>query len=256
MRIASWNLNSLRSRMTHLQTWAETADVDVIAVQETKVQDHDFPAAEIAALGYHCVFKGQKSYNGVALFAKEEPNLFASAIPGLDDHQARVLAADVGDMSVVNLYVPNGSEVGSEKYEYKLRWLDALISWLEQLLSERRNLVVVGDFNIAPEDRDVHDADAWRGRILCSDPERERLNALMTLGFVDCFRAENSATDEFSWWDYRGGNFRRNLGLRIDLVLAARDLAPALRQCWIDREPRSWDKPSDHAPVIADFAVN
>ena len=159
-------------------------------------------------------------------------------------------------MSVVNLYVPNGSEVGSEKYEYKLRWLDALISWLEQLLSERRNLVVVGDFNIAPEDRDVHDADAWRGRILCSDPERERLNALMTLGFVDCFRAENSGTDEFSWWDYRGGNFRRNLGLRIDLVLAARDLAPALRQCWIDRAPRSWDKPSDHAPVVADFAVS
>ena len=159
-------------------------------------------------------------------------------------------------MSVVNLYVPNGSEVGSEKYEYKLRWLDALISWLEQLLSERRNLVVVGDFNIAPEDRDVHDADAWRGRILCSDPERERLNALMTLGFVDCFRAENSGTDEFSWWDYRGGAFHRGHGLRIDHVYVSPAVRARAVRAQHDRDYRKKKDgftASDHAPVIVDL---
>ena len=256
MRIASWNVNSLRARMLHLQTWVESAAPDVVALQETKVQDHDFPAAELHALGYQCAFSGQKSYNGVAVMARAAPAVFASGIPKLDDYQARVLGVTVGDLRIVNLYVPNGSEVGSEKYEYKLRWLDALIEWLEALLEDNQPLLVVGDFNIAPTDDDVHDADAWRGRILCSEPERERLGKLHAVGLQDCFRDFNSADDEFSWWDYRAGSFRRNQGLRIDLILANAAGRERLSGCWIDREPRSWDKPSDHAPVIAEMDVS
>ncbi|MGR8920063.1 MAG: exodeoxyribonuclease III [Gammaproteobacteria bacterium] len=249
--VASWNVNSLRARLDHLGRWLGGRDVDLLAVQETKVQDHDFPAAEIARLGYRALFAGQKSYTGVAVLARGEPRLVADGLPGFDDPQRRVLAVDVDGLRLVNLYVPNGSAVGSDKYDYKLRWLDALAEWAAQLLEEAPETLIVGDFNIAPADADVHDPAAWEGRILCSEPERERLERLFALGYVDVFRQFEQAPATFSWWDYRGGGFRRNQGLRIDLILAAPALAGAVRACEVDAEPRGWEKPSDHAPVVA-----
>lgn len=251
LAIATWNVNSIRARLAHLTTWLGEAAPDVVAIQETKVQDADFPKDELAALGYHVLFSGQKSYNGVALLSKQPATLVATDIPGFDDPQRRVLAARVSDCLVVDLYVPNGSEVGSEKYAYKLAWLDALTAWVATLVASEPRLVLLGDFNIAPEDRDVHDPEAWRGKILCSDAERARLQGLTGLGLVDVFRSFEQAPQSFSWWDYRGGGFRRNEGLRIDLILASGALGAACAGCAIDLAPRRWEKPSDHAPVIA-----
>lgn len=252
-RIATWNVNSIRARLAHLSTWLGEAAPDVLAIQETKVQDPDFPAAELAALGYHVLFSGQKTYNGVAVLSKEPATLVATDIPGLDDPQRRVLAARVGDLLLVDLYVPNGSEVGSEKYAYKLAWLDALAAWVETLLASERRVMLLGDFNIAPDDRDVHDPEAWRGKILCSDEERARLKRLVDLGLTDVFRRFEQAPQSFSWWDYRGGGFRRNEGLRIDLILASAELAARCAGCTVDLAPRRWEKPSDHAPVVAEL---
>ena len=249
--IATWNVNSIRARLAHLSTWLGEAAPDVVAIQETKVQDADFPKDELAALGYHVLFSGQKSYNGVALLSKRPATLVATDIPGFDDPQRRVLAARVDDCLVVDLYVPNGSEVGSEKYTYKLAWLDALTAWVATLMASEPRIVLLGDFNIAPDDRDVHDPEAWRGKILCSEAERERLRALTALGLVDVFRSFEQAPQSFSWWDYRGGGFRRNEGLRIDLILASAALGTDCAGCAIDLAPRRWEKPSDHAPVIA-----
>lgn len=249
--IATWNVNSIRARLAHLTTWLGEAAPDVLAIQETKVQDADFPQDELTALGYHVLFSGQKSYNGVALLSKQPATLVATDIPGFDDPQRRVLAARVGDCLVVDLYVPNGSEVGSEKYAYKLAWMDALTAWVATLMASEPRLVLLGDFNIAPEDRDVHDPEAWRGKILCSDAERARLQGLTGLGLVDVFRSFEQAPQSFSWWDYRGGGFRRNEGLRIDLILASGALGAACAGCAIDLAPRRWEKPSDHAPVVA-----
>lgn len=249
--IATWNVNSIRARLEHLTTWLKEAAPDVVGIQETKVQDPDFPRAELEALGYHILYSGQKSYNGVALLSKEPATLLATALPGFDDPQRRVLAARVAGMTLLNLYVPNGSEVGSEKYSYKLAWLDALGDWVASLVANGEPLMLVGDFNIAPDDRDVHDPDAWRGKILCSDDERERLQRLMALGLADVFRQFEQAPGSFSWWDYRGGGFRRNEGLRIDLILASASLAARCEACAVDLAPRRWEKPSDHAPVVA-----
>lgn len=253
--VASWNVNSIRARLAHLLEWLALCAPDVLGVQETKVQDHEFPLAELAALGYHCVYSGQKSYNGVAVLARRPVTPFATAIPGFADDQKRVLAVECGDLVLVNLYVPNGFAVGSDKYAYKLAWLDALADWLATLLQRHANLVVVGDFNIAPEDRDVHDPEAWRGKILCSDAERARLARLTALGLVDVFRHFEQPPASFSWWDYRAAGFRRNLGLRIDLILASANLCARSETCTIDVTPRRWDKPSDHAPVIARFGL-
>jgi exodeoxyribonuclease-3 len=248
---ATWNVNSIRARFAHLSSWLTEAAPDVVGIQETKVQDPDFPLEQLQALGYHTLFSGQKSYNGVALLSREPATLIATDLPGFDDPQRRVLAAKVAGITFVNLYVPNGSEVGSDKYAYKLAWLDALGDWVAQLAAGGEPLMVVGDFNIAPDDRDVHDPEAWRGKILCSEPERARLQRLLGLGLSDVFRQFEQAPGSFSWWDYRGGGFRRNEGLRIDLILANAALAARCEACTIDLTPRRWDKPSDHAPVVA-----
>ncbi len=252
--VATWNVNSIRARIEHLTRWLSQTSPDVVGIQETKVQDPDFPYAELAALGYHVLFSGQKSYNGVAVLSKQPATLLASALPGFDDPQRRVLAAKVAGITLVNLYVPNGSAVGAEKYSYKLAWLDALGDWVANLVASGEPLMLVGDFNIAPDDRDVHDPAAWRGKILCSDDERQRLQRLIDLGLCDVFRRFEQPAQAFSWWDYRAGGFRRNEGLRIDLILASATLAARCEACDIDVEPRRWEKPSDHAPVVARLA--
>lgn len=249
--VASWNVNSIRARSAHLTEWLALAAPDVLGLQETKVQDHEFPQDELRALGYHCVFSGQKSYNGVAVLSREPVEVIATAIPGFADEQRRVLAVACAGFVFLNLYVPNGSSVGSDKYAYKLAWLTALNEWVAELLATHGDLVIVGDFNIAPDDRDVHDPDAWRGQILCSDAEREQLARLCGQGLTDVFRRFDQPPASFSWWDYRAGGFRRNLGLRIDLILATARLAATAASCDIDLTPRRWDKPSDHAPVLA-----
>lgn len=249
--VATWNVNSIRARGAHLERWLAESAVDVVALQETKVQDEAFPHTELAALGYSSVAVGQKSYNGVAILSRRPVEVLARALPGFDDPQARVLAAAIDDFVLLNLYVPNGSAVGSDKYAYKLAWLDALTAWIETLLAAHPALLVVGDFNIAPADADVHDPAAWHEQILCSTPERARLEGLLALGLFDAFRAFDQPPASYSWWDYRQAAFRRNLGLRIDLILASSALGKRIEACHIDRSPRSWDKPSDHAPVVA-----
>ena len=248
--IATWNVNSIRARLEHLANWLTQTSPDVVGIQETKVQDADFPHAELAALGYHVLFSGQKSYNGVAVLSKQPATLLASTLPGFDDPQRRVLAAKVAGITLVNLYVPNGSAVGSEKYSYKLAWLDALGDWVAKLVASGEPLMLIGDFNIAPDDRDVHDPEAWRGKILCSEDERQRLQRLIHLGLCDVFRRFEQPAQAFSWWDYRAGGFRRNEGLRIDLILASAALAERCEACDIEVGPRRWEKPSDHAPVV------
>ncbi len=255
MRIATWNVNSLRVRLPQLLTWLQENKPDIMALQETKLPDEAFPGAEIEAVGYHFLRSGQKTYNGVAILAREPLQAPVSAIPGFEDPQRRVLAASMGAVRIVDLYVPNGQAVGSEKYQYKLRWLDALKAWLSAELAAHPRLIALGDFNIAPEDRDVHDPAAWVGAVHVSEPERAALGALLRLGMVDVFRQFEQPPQTFSWWDYRAGSFRRNAGLRIDLILASRALAARCTRCDVDRTPRSAERASDHAPVVASFDI-
>lgn len=254
MKIATWNVNSLRVRLPHVLQWLAAAQPDILAVQETKTVDAQFPVEELAAAGYSAVFAGQKTYNGVAILSKTPATDVVTDIPNFDDPQRRILAATVDGVRVVNLYVVNGAEVGSDKYAYKLDWLANVTAWLQQQAAAYPQLVVLGDFNIAPEDRDVHDPAAWAGQVLCSDAERAALQSIQSLGLQDTFRLFTQADKSFSWWDYRAGGFRRNHGLRIDLILASQALAERCQACVIDREPRTWEKPSDHTPVIAEFA--
>lgn len=253
MKIASWNVNSLKVRLPQVLAWLESAGPDLLGLQETKLKDENFPAAALEAAGYRVAFAGQATYNGVAVLAREPLQEAVTDLPGLEDPQRRVLAATAGGLRLVNLYVPNGSEVGSEKYRYKLDWLARLREFLAAELERHPRLAVVGDFNIAPEDRDVHDPQAWREQILCSTPERDALRALLELGFTDSFRRFEQPEGIFSWWDYRMNNFRRNRGLRIDLILTSPALTEALTASTVDREPRSWERPSDHAPVVAEL---
>jgi exodeoxyribonuclease-3 len=255
LRIATWNVNSLRVRLPQVLSWLERVPVDVLAMQETKLIDADFPREEFATRGYQVLYSGQKTYNGVALLSRWPLTAVLTDIPGFEDPARRVLAASTGQLRVVNLYVPNGQAVDSDKYHYKLRWLEALAGWLRAELEGGGRLVVLGDFNIAPEDRDVHDPAAWVGQVHVSEPERARLRRLLDLGLIDLFRRFEQPPETFSWWDYRMGAFRRNRGLRIDLVLAGQELAAACTACAIDREPRRAERPSDHAPVIADFSL-
>jgi exodeoxyribonuclease III len=249
MKIASWNVNSLKVRLPHLLQWLADAAPDVVALQETKLEDHAFPDTELAAAGYRSVFAGQKTYNGVAILARSELSDVRVGIDGFEDPQQRVIAATVSGIRIVDVYVVNGKAVGDEKYGYKLRWLKALHQWLMGEIQRHPNLVLLGDFNIAPDDRDVHDPKAWEGEILCSPPEREALAKLCSLGLHDSFRLFETQGGHFSWWDYRAAGFRRNLGLRIDLVLVAEALRSRCGAAGIDREPRTWERPSDHTPV-------
>jgi exodeoxyribonuclease-3 len=254
MLLASWNVNSLKVRLPHLLEWLAATGPDVVGLQETKLVDDAFPVDEVQAAGYHAVFSGQKTYNGVAILSREPASDVVRGIPGFPDEQKRVLAATIGNLRFVDLYVPNGKAVGDEKYLYKLDWLHALHGWLKEELAAHPELAVVGDFNVAPDDRDVHDPDEWRDGILCSKPEREALEALQSLGLADTFRLFNTGDGSYSWWDYRQGGFRRNRGLRIDQVLASAALVERCMGATIDVEPRTWERPSDHAPVFAQFS--
>ena len=255
MRIASWNVNSLNVRLPHLEQWLREAQPDVVGIQETKLEDSRFPDTTLAGLGYRSVFAGQKTYNGVAIVSRLP---FAgeciTAIPGFDDPQKRVIAATVGDVRIVDLYVVNGEAVGSEKFDYKLRWLAAVREWLREEIALHPNLVVLGDFNIAPDDRDVWDPKRWREKILCSTPEREALQSVFALGLHDSFRLFNEEAGHHSWWDYRLSGFERGWGLRIDLVLVSEALKARCTAAGIAREPRGWERPSDHTPVFIEIA--
>ena len=255
MRIATWNVNSLRVRMEHLGRWLAANAVDAIALQELKLADEHFPRADFEAMGLSAVCYGQKTYNGVAIVAQRMPEAVAIGIPGAADPQRRVISATLGPVRLVNVYVPNGQAVGSEKYTYKLAWLERLRVYLADLLAAHEHLLVVGDFNIAPEDRDVHDPAAWEGSVHVSAPEREALARIASLGLEDVFRRFEQPKNAWSWWDYRMNAFRRDLGLRIDLMLASKALAERCTACTIDRAPRTWDRPSDHVPVTATFDI-
>ncbi|TAM95751.1 MAG: exodeoxyribonuclease III [Rhodanobacteraceae bacterium] len=254
MRIASWNVNSLNVRLPHVEQWCREAQPDVLALQETKLADDKFPREAIESLGYRVAHSGQKTYNGVAILARAPIEDVVAGVPGFEDPQRRVLAATVGGVRIVDLYVVNGQSVGSEKYEWKLHWLAAVTGYLRDELRRHGKVVVLGDFNIAPEDRDVHDPEAWRGQILCSEPERAALRGILDLGFADSFRTFVEDAGHFSWWDYRQAAFRRNLGLRIDLILASEALRGRMLAASIDRTPRTWERPSDHTPVILELA--
>lgn len=263
VKIATWNVNSLRSRLTHVTDWLQTNPVDVLCLQETKVTDELFPREPLEALGYHCYISGQKSYNGVALLARSPlssvscgfaPILGAEAVGNLDD-QKRVISGCWQDLRIINLYVPNGSSLDSEKYTYKLRWLETLHRYLETLLSRETQLQICGDFNIALEDRDIYDPSGKATHIMASAPERAALQQLLDLGFTDAFRQFHAEADHFSWWDYRAGSFRRNHGWRIDHHYLSTALLPQARDCVIDTTPRKLEKPSDHAPVILDLSL-
>ena len=253
MKIASWNVNSLNVRLQHLIEWLGTTAPDIVALQETKLENSKFPAAAISALGYRCAFSGQKTYNGVAILARDEPSEPITDISGLDDPQRRILVATVGGVRIVNLYVVNGQAVGSEKFAYKLDWLARVRDFLEAEMQRFPQMIVLGDFNIAPDDRDVHDPAAWHEQILCSTPERTALRSLLDLGLHDSFRLFTQDGGHYSWWDYRQAGFRRNLGLRIDLILASDVLRDRCRSATIDRTPRTWERPSDHTPVLLEL---
>lgn len=253
LKIATWNVNSLRVRLPHLLTWLATSKPDVVALQETKLEDKAFPLAEINQAGYQAVFHGQKTYNGVALLTRVPVSDVVKAVPELDDPQSRILAATVNGMRIINLYVPNGSSVGSEKYIYKLNWLAHLSNYIKQQLSQHERLIILGDFNIAPEDRDVHDPKLWEGQVLVSEPERSALREILAHGLLDSFRLFESAGGHYSWWDYRAGGLRRNHGLRIDYILISEALRESCLACEIDKSPRFWERPSDHTPVITVF---
>ncbi len=255
MKIASWNVNSLNVRLPHLEQWLREAAPDVVALQETKLEDAKFPEDALLAVGYRSVFSGQKTYNGVAILSKTRAEDVQIGIPGFADEQRRVIAATVDGVRIVNLYVVNGKAVGDEKYVHKLSWLAAVRDWLVEEIAHYPQLVVLGDFNVAPEDRDVHDPKRWREKILCSAPEREALQAILALGLHDSFRLLHTEGGHYSWWDYRLLAFDRGWGLRIDLVLVSDALRERCSAASIDLAPRGWERPSDHTPVLVNLSV-
>ena len=255
MKIATWNVNSMKVRLPHVLEWLGANAPDVLVLQEIKQVTDAFPADAVTAAGYQSIASGQKTYNGVAVISREPAMDPVTDFPGFDDPQRRILATTINGVRIVNLYVPNGSEVGSEKYEYKLGWLEALRGFLEAELARHEKLVVLGDFNIAPADEDVYDPEKWGDAILCSPAERAALAKVLDLGLTDVFRNFEQPEKTFSWWDYRAAGFRRNAGLRIDLILASSTMSGACTASFVDREPRTWERPSDHAPVVAEFTV-
>jgi len=255
LTVATWNVNSLKVRLPHLLDWLGLHPVDVVCLQETKLTDDRFPVAELQAAGYRSVFAGQKTYNGVAVLLREATTPAAADVqvnlPNFADEQKRLLAVTLDGMRVVNGYFPNGQAVGSDKFEYKLNWLAALTDWLRDELGRHQQLLLAGDFNIAPEPRDVHDPALWEGQVLFSEPERAAFRGLLALGLMDGFRLFEQPERSFTWWDYRNLAFRRKMGLRIDHILLSGAAAARCTACTIDVEPRRREQPSDHAPVIA-----
>ncbi|MBI1965732.1 MAG: exodeoxyribonuclease III [Betaproteobacteria bacterium] len=255
MKLATWNVNSLKVRLPQVLDWLARHRPDALCLQETKLQDDSFPRREITEAGYQALCSGQKTYNGVAILSRTAGMESATAIPGLDDPQKRVLAATLSGVRVICAYVPNGENVESDKYQYKLKWLAAFQRWLADELSRHPRLAVLGDFNVAPEARDVYDPKAWEGQVLCSEPEREALRSLLQLGLKDGFRLFDQPERSFTWWDYRMNSFRRKMGLRIDHILLSEELAKSCTACTIDIEPRKNERPSDHVPVIAEVRL-
>lgn len=253
MKIVSWNVNSLKVRLEHVLKWSKEHQPDVLAIQETKLTDDKFPEDDIKKAGFHVIFSGQPTYNGVAIISSSEATEVVTDIDGLDDPQRRILAATVDDVRIINLYVVNGSEVGSEKYDYKMHWLEKVTDFVSEQMEKYDHVVVLGDFNIAPDDRDVYDPVYWKDKILCSEQERQKLDDLLDLGLDDSFRLLHDEAGHFSWWDYRMAGFQRNLGLRIDLILTNEPMSEMLTASYIDKQPRTWDRPSDHTPVVAEF---
>jgi len=255
MRIATWNVNSLKVRLPQVLDWLGKHRPDALCLQELKMEDASFPIVDLQAAGYSAAFSGQKTYNGVAILSRAPGANIVCGIAGLDDPQRRVISADIGGVRLVCAYVPNGQSIDSDKYQYKLKWLTAFATWLEGELAAHAHLAVLGDYNIAPEDRDVHDPKAWEGQVLVSPQERDAFRRLIDLGFRDSFRLFEQPEKSFTWWDYRMNGFKRNLGLRIDHILLGPSLAPNCATCSIDLEPRRNERPSDHAPVVADIEV-
>lgn len=254
MKLAAWNVNSLKVRLSQMLEWLEAEQPDVVCLQETKLEDHNFPVDAIDAAGYQAVFSGQKTYNGVAILSRGMPTDVVCGNPHFPDEQKRLIAATVDGIRVVCAYIPNGQALDSDKYTYKLAWLKALDTWLGEQMSTNPQLVLAGDFNIAPEDRDVHNPIAWAGQVLCSDPEREAFRRLLALGLKDSFRLFEQAENSFSWWDYRMLGFQKNQGLRIDHILLSEPLAERCVAAAIHRDMRKRERPSDHAPVTATLA--
>ncbi|WP_036218553.1 exodeoxyribonuclease III, partial [Calidithermus chliarophilus] len=238
MRIVTWNVNSLPVRLPQVLEWLELHRPDVLALQETKVEDALFPRAQLEAAGYHAVFSGQRTYNGVAILSRHEPQDVQAGIPGLEDEQRRVIAATVNGVRVVNLYVPNGESLHSPKFDYKQRWLEALARWLRGVLEEHPTTVVLGDFNIAPEPIDVWSPKRFEGQVLFSPAERAAFRGLLALGLHDSLRELEPEARVYSWWDFRAAGFQKDQGARIDHVLVSRALAPELRAAWVDRAAR------------------
>lgn len=250
MKLATWNVNSLNVRLPHVLDWLRDHQPDVLCLQETKQEDSKFPYETLKQLGYQAIHIGQKTYNGVAILSRHPLLEVQQNMPNFDDDQQRVIAASIGDMRVICAYVPNGQAVGSDKYDYKLHWLSALNAWLKTELEKHPKLVLLGDYNIAPEDRDCHDPVAWEGQVLVSPAEREAFNQLIALGLHDSFRLFEQPEKSFSWWDYRMMGFRRNFGMRIDHILVSNALKEFCTSAYIDKAPRKLERPSDHTPVV------
>lgn len=253
MKIASWNVNSLKVRLEQVLNWSQQNSPDVLAIQETKLTDENFPKQAIEDAGFHVVYSGQPTYNGVAIISSSEATDVITDVQGLDDPQRRILAATIDDVRIINLYVVNGSEPDSEKYQYKMHWLEKVTAFIEEQMQQYEYVVVLGDFNIAPDERDVYDPNYWRGKILCTDKERAKLEKILDLGFDDSFRLLHDGAGHYSWWDYRMAGFQRNLGLRIDLILTNEPMSEMLTSAYIDKDPRALERPSDHTPVVAEF---
>ena len=255
MKLATWNVNSLKVRLSHVVDWLQSAQPDVLCLQETKLEDKNFPLAQIESLGYRATFSGQKTYNGVALISKVEAFDVVNTIPNFEDEQKRILAATFDGVRIVCAYMPNGQSLDSDKYQYKLKWLAALRDWLADEIKQHPKLALLGDYNIAPDDRDVHDPKAWEGNVLVSEPERAAFQAFLNLGLKDSFRLFEQPEKSYSWWDYRMMAFRRNHGMRIDHILLSDALVANCVACSIDKAPRKLERPSDHTPVIAKLSL-
>jgi exodeoxyribonuclease-3 len=255
LKLATWNVNSLNVRLPHVLEWLAANKPDALCLQETKQEDSKFPYQALREVGYQTVHSGQKTYNGVAILSRHPLSEPLIGMTGFEDEQKRIVSASIGELRIVSAYFPNGQSVGSDKYQYKLRWLEAFTKWLAEELIRHPKLVLLGDYNIAPEDRDVHDPLAWEGQVLVSEPEREAFRRLIALGFYDAFRLFEREKPLFTWWDYRMAAFRRNLGLRIDHILVSEPLRNSCLSCEIDIEPRKLERPSDHTVVVLELAT-